>query len=135
MAMVMTEAGPRSSRSNTVFHREKFLQRPGQYGGQFLPGHQLQPAAENAASDRPHNGIPFLDQIRPPCVTNNAERSARRMGSKRATNQLIAGHDIAGHIQFFQSKNFRKVAISFDHSRGRRLKIRLRKLGLHKEVS
>ena len=76
----------RHSGCDAVFRREKFLQRPGQHGGQFLPSQQLQPAAQNAASDRPHDGIPALDQIRPPCIAQDAERTARRMGCKHAAN-------------------------------------------------
>ena len=36
---------------DAVFRGQKFLQRPGQHGGQFLPGQQLQVAAQNAAPD------------------------------------------------------------------------------------
>jgi len=40
---------------DAVFRRQKFLQRLGQYCGQFLPGQQLQPTAQNTASGRSHD--------------------------------------------------------------------------------
>jgi hypothetical protein len=107
---------PPDSGHDAVFRPQKFLQRLGQHSGQFLPGQQLQPTTENTASDRPHDRIPVLDQIRPPCIAKNAERSARRTGSEHPANQLITGDDIAGHHQFSRFENFLQVLISRNHS-------------------
>ena len=69
---------------DAIFRGEKFLQRRRQHGGQFLPGEQLQPAAQGAAPDGPHHPIPLLDQIRAPRIAKHAERAARGIGSERA---------------------------------------------------
>ena len=108
-------------RHDAVFRPQKFLQGIGQHSGQFLPGQQLQPAAQNAASDRSHDRIPVLDQIRPPRIAKNAERSTRRIGSEQSANQLITWDDIAGHHQFSRIENFLQVPISLNHSFRRRL--------------
>lgn len=98
------------------------------------PGQQLQPAAQNTASNGAHDRIPVLDEIRSPRIAQNAERSSLRGGSEHAADQLVVGDDIGRH-QFFRIEHFIQIPMPLDHLRGRRLEIRLGELGLRHEGS